>query len=283
VKVSTFRDLTVFANRSSGFLDKRLGRALAWKHAKTEEAPAPEPVPAPIEDWSPARYLIDKPMSAFAEGFRSLRTSLLYSGGVMNAKTIAVASAMPGEGKTTTSICLARVSGLSGQRVIAVDCDLRRRSLSTLVDSNPEKGLLQVLKGEIGWRSVITRDAVSSVDILPAAEGSFTPWDVFGSPAMQKLLDELAEEYDLVLLDCPPVLAVAESRIICGLVQQTVLVVRWASTPARAAFSAIEQIEQCGGLVGGIALNCVDATAPGRGAYGDVTYQSRYAGHYYQG
>ncbi len=283
VKVSSFGDLTTFANRSSGLLEKRLGRALAWSKRTTDDAPASEATPEPVEDWSPARYLVDKPMSAFAEGFRSLRTSLLYSGGVMHAKTIAVASAMPGEGKTTTSICLARVSGLSGQRVIAVDCDLRRRSLSTLVDSHPEKGLLQVLRGEVGWRNVITRDAVSSVDILPAAEGSFTPWDVFGSPAMQQLLDELADEYDLVLLDCPPVLAVAESRIICSLVQQTVLVVRWASTPARAAFSAIEQIEQCGGLVGGIALNCVDAGAPGRGAYGDVTYQSRYAGHYYQG
>jgi len=283
VKVSSFGDLTAFANRSSGFLEKRLGRALAWNKRTSDDGPAPETAPEPVEDWSPARYLVDKPMSAFAEGFRSLRTSLLYSGGVMHAKTIAVASAMPGEGKTTTSICLARVSGLSGQRVIAVDCDLRRRSLSALVDSHPDKGLLQVLKGEVNWRNVVTRDAVSAVDILPAAEGSFTPWDVFGSPAMQKLLDELAEEYDLVLLDCPPVLAVAESRIICSLVQQTVLVVRWASTPARAAYSAIEQIEQCGGLVGGIALNCVDAAAPGRGAYGDVTYQSRYAGHYYQG
>jgi polysaccharide biosynthesis transport protein len=162
-----------------------------------------------------------------------------------------------------------------------VDCDLRRRSLSALMGSSPQKGLLQVLKGETSWRDVVARDAISSVDILPAAEGSFTPWDVFGSPAMQKLLDELSEEYDLVLLDCPPVLAVAESRIICGLVQQTVLVVRWASTPARAALSAIEQIEQCGGLVGGIALNCVDADAPGRGAYGDSTYQARYAGAYY--
>lgn len=281
VKVSSFKDLTSFANRSGKLIEKRLGQVLPWRGYKAKgEATTQEPQ-HPAEDWSPARYLVDKPMSAFAEGFRSLRTSLLYSGGASHSNTIAVASAMPGEGKTTTSICLARVSGLSGQRVIAVDCDLRRRSLSALMGSSPQKGLLQVLKGETGWRDVVTRDAISSVDILPAAEGSFTPWDVFGSPAMQKLLDELSEEYDLVLLDCPPVLAVAESRIICGLVQQTVLVVRWASTPARAALSAIEQIEQCGGLVGGIALNCVDADAPGRGAYGDSTYQARYAGAYY--
>lgn len=292
VKVSSLKDLTVFASRSAGLLDRRLVSGLPWrgkrKSRKTFDAEGQnvaEDIMAERieEDWSPARYLIDKPMSAFAEGFRSLRTSLLYSGGAMQAKTVAVASAMPGEGKTTTSICLARVSGLSGQRVVAVDCDLRRRSLSNLVGAHPKDGLLQVLKGDANWRDVITRDSVSSVDILPAAEGSFTPWDVFGSPAMQTLLDELADAYDLVLLDCPPVLAVAESRIICGLVQQTVLVVRWASTPARAAFSAIEQIEQCGGLVGGVALNCVDAGAPGRGAYGDMTYQSRYAGNYYLG
>ena len=282
VKVSSLSDLTTFANRSTGLIEKRLTKIVPWRGKRGVNSDVVENAePEIIEDWSPARYLIDKPMSAFAEGFRSLRTSLLYSGGSGQAKTIAVASAMPGEGKTTTSICLARVSGLSGQRVIAVDCDLRRRSLSNIVGANPKDGLLQVLKGEVDWRQVITRDAVSSVDILPAAEGSFTPWDVFGSPAMQKLLDELAENYDLVLLDCPPVLAVAESRIICGLVQQTVLVVRWATTPARAAFSAIEQIEQCGGLVGGIALNCVDSTAPGRGAYGDSTYQARYAGAYY--
>jgi succinoglycan biosynthesis transport protein ExoP len=280
VKVSSFKDLTSFAHRSGKLIEKRLGQVLPWR-GRTADGAATEELQHPLEDLSPARYLVDKPMSAFAEGFRSLRTSLLYSGGASHSNTIAVASAMPGEGKTTTSICLARVSGLSGQRVIAVDCDLRRRSLSTLMGSSPQKGLLQVLKGETTWRDVVARDAISSVDILPAAEGSFTPWDVFGSPAMQKLLDELSEEYDLVLLDCPPVLAVAESRIICGLVQQTVLVVRWASTPARAALSAIEQIEQCGGLVGGIALNCVDSDAPGRGAYGDSTYQARYAGAYY--
>ncbi|MET0547012.1 MAG: polysaccharide biosynthesis tyrosine autokinase [Caulobacterales bacterium] len=234
------------------------------------------------EGWNPAMYLVEKPMSAFAEGLRSLRTSLLYTGLERRVKVVAVTSAMPGEGKTTTSICLTRVAGLSGQRTIVVECDLRRRSLNGVLGLKPERGILQVLRGETTWQEALIVDPYTGVHVLPAIEETFTPWDVFGSHEMRSLLDTLSEQYDMVVLDCPPVLAVAETRIICRLADETVLVVRWAQTPARAANGAIELIEQCGGNVIGIAINCVDPKAPGRGSYGDVTFQARYAGEYYQ-
>jgi capsular exopolysaccharide synthesis family protein len=211
----------------------------------------------PPAERHPSGYLVGRPMSAFTESLRVLRTVIVYSKLEMCSKVVAVTSALPDEGKTTISMCLARVAAMSGQRVCVVDCDLRKQSINDVIDIETDVGILQVLAGEAPWRSAIIRDPNSEAHVLPIAASGFTPRDVFGSDAMGKLIDELRSHYDLVILDCAPILAVAETRIVVGRADTTVLVARAGRTAIGAMRAAVAQTEAAGGNILGIALNYV--------------------------
>ena len=219
----------------------------------------------PAASQHPAGYLIERQMSAFTEALRVLRTSILYGRADQNPQVVAVTSAVPEEGKTTVSLCLARVSALSGQRVLLVDCDLRRRSLKDVLGLEPPLGLLQVLMGEADWRQAIYVDEASGMHLLPLKDSSFTPRDVFGSNGMDKLVGELRGAYDLIVLDCAPILAVAETRIIAAMADANILVARWEKTPARAVRFALQQARESGAKNAGVVLNQVDTRVPGYG------------------
>ncbi|MDX2236165.1 MAG: AAA family ATPase [Hyphomonadaceae bacterium] len=226
----------------------------------------------PPGERHPAGLIIEKPMSAFAEAFRVLRTSVLYSDLDRRTQIVAITSALPEEGKTTTALCLARIAAMSGQRTIIVDCDLRRQSLNELLDISPAQGLLQVLMGKADWRNVTGQDEASGVHVLPTASGGFTPRDIFGAEAMTWLLGELRAAYDLIILDCPPVLAVAETRVLSTRADAVVMVGRWGVTPMRALAAAIEQLPKSSARLLGIALNSIDPRVPGRSSYTDALY-----------
>lgn len=211
----------------------------------------------PPAERHPSGYLVGRPMSAFTESLRVLRTVIVYSKLDLSSKVVAVTSALPDEGKTTISMCLARVAAMSGQKVCVVDCDLRKQSINDVIDIETDVGILQVLAGEAPWRSAIVRDPNSEAHVLPIAASGFTPRDVFGSDAMGNLISELRAHYDLVILDCAPILAVAETRIVVGRADTTVLVARAGRTAIGAMRAAVAQTEGAGGNILGIALNYV--------------------------
>jgi capsular exopolysaccharide synthesis family protein len=211
----------------------------------------------PPAERHPSGYLVGRPMSAFTESLRVLRTVIVYSKLDLSSKVVAVTSALPDEGKTTISMCLARVAAMSGQRVCVVDCDLRKQSINDVIDIETDVGILQVLAGEAPWRSAIVRDPNSDAHVLPIAASGFTPRDVFGSEAMGNLIGELRAHYDLVILDCAPILAVAETRIVVGRADTTVLIARAGRTAIGAMRAAVMQTEAAGGNILGIALNYV--------------------------
>lgn len=229
---------------------------------------------------NPADYLVDKPASGFAESLRVLRTSLMHVRVDRKPKVITVTSAVPNEGKTTMALCLARISAMSGQRVVLVDCDLRRRSVSELVAASARNGLLDVLSGQADWRNAVVQDPESGAHVLPALSSRFTPQDVFASEAMTQLVLDLRAAYDLVILDSAPVLAIAETRTVATHADLAFVVVRADKTPSGATRTAIRELKQSGADVAGVALNCVDPRRPGRGTYGDNLYYS-YARSYY--
>lgn len=223
----------------------------------------------PPGERHPAGYLVARPMSAFTEALRVLRTVIVYSKIDLASKVVAVTSALPDEGKTTLSACLARVAAMSGQRVLVVDCDLRKQSISDVLDVESEVGLLQVLAGEVPWRQAIVRDQASEAHILPVSTAGFTPRDVFGTDAMKRLINELRGHYELIILDCAPILAIAETRIVVQHADSVVIVARAGRSATGAVRSAIAQTEGAGGKVLGIALNCV---LPHWQSYSDALY-----------
>ncbi len=223
----------------------------------------------PPAERHPSGYLVGRPMSAFTEALRVLRTVIVYSKLDFSVKVVAVTSALPDEGKTTISMCLARVAAMSGQRVIVVDCDLRKQSINDVIDIETDVGILQVLAGEAPWRAAVVRDPNSDAHVLPVATSGFTPRDVFGSDAMESLIGELRAHYDLVILDCAPILAVAETRILAKHADSCVIVARAGRSALGAVRTAVQQTEAAGGNVLGIALNCVQ---PHWQSYGDSLY-----------
>jgi polysaccharide biosynthesis transport protein len=215
----------------------------------------------------PSSYLLERQMSAFTEAFRVLRTTILFAAGQPKTQVVAVTSALPGEGKSTVSLCLSRVAALSGQRVLLIDCDLRRRSLKEVLDIEPPVGLLQVLAGEADWRQAVFHDEASGMSVLPLSGWGFTPKEIFGAEDMSRLLAELRTHFDLIVLDCAPVLAVAETRVAVAKADCAVMVTRWQKTPLRAVRSALQQLHDAGANIRGVALNGVDRRAPGYYSY----------------
>ncbi len=230
---------------------------------------------------SPTDYVVEKPLSVFAEGFRSLRASLLYTRLGEQVKVVAVTSSLPGEGKTTTSVCLARTAALSGQSVVIVDCDLRRRSINAFIGREIEAGLLEVLAGSAKLDDVLVKDEASGAFFLPLAPSAYTPKDVFGLPVMDKLLDSLRGRFDLVILDTAPVLAVSDTRILARKADIVCMLVRWRKTQRKAVGTSIGLLEDAGARVGGVVLTQVDVREQTKYGYGDSGYYYKQYKKYY--
>ena len=221
---------------------------------------------------APIDYVIDKPLSSFAEAFRNLRASVIYSRLGESVKVVAITSALPGEGKTTTSVCLARSAAQQGHSVILIDCDLRRRSVNRMFGAEPTKGLIEVLAGEATLDEAMTIDSVTGVRLLPLAKSSMTPKDVFGSAAMDRLLDQLRQSYDLIILDTAPVLPVADTRVLAPKADVVVFLARWRKTPQHAIEAAFRLLSGTGAHLAGVALTQVDMKLQSKYGYGDPGY-----------
>lgn len=235
----------------------------------------------PRGERNPAGYAVKKPFSAFTETYRVLRKAIFPGDAARRNVVVAVTSALPDEGKTTTAWSLARVAALSGQRVIIVDCDLRRRSLSGTLTAKPTVGLSEVIEDHSRIVEAVVLDPATGASILPAMVDDLVVNDLLGSPKMSVLLDTLRKSYDLVVLDCPPVLAVADAIAAAALADCTVLVARAGRTRAKAVRSAINQVEAAGGFVAGLALNCVQANVAGKYSFDDSLYFQAAKAKYY--
>ncbi|MDC7676456.1 GumC family protein [Asticcacaulis machinosus] len=199
-------------------------------------------------------YVLQNPSSAFAEGLRALRAAILHMapdhGGV-----IAITSPLPSEGKSTTSVCLAKIMAMSGQSVIVVECDLRRPGLSRALNRRAENGLLEVLSGDLSLEDVVLTDD-TGIDYLLAPRKNRDVTGVFEAAIMDRLLTYLRHKYDIVILDTPPVLAIDETQILAAKADQTVMLVRWSKTPLKAVRAALDKLKQ--GSIIGIALTQMD-------------------------
>lgn len=231
-------------------------------------------------DMSPPDYLLAKPLSTFAESFRKLRAAILYSKVGESVKVIAVTSSLPGEGKTTTTFSLARTLATSGANVIIVDCDLRQSAINRFLPEVPAMGLLEVLNGVCSLDQALITDQ-SGAKVLALTKSAYTPRDVLGSPAMLKLLAELRNRFDVVLLDTAPLLAIADTRILAPHADAVVMLARWKKTPVKAITAAISLLQGRGVFVAGLALTQVDMKAQTRYGYGDANYYYKSYRKYY--
>ncbi len=223
-----------------------------------------------------------RPQSQMAESYRALRTSLLLSNLGAPPKVIMVTSALPQEGKTTTSINCAVVLAQKGIRVLLIDADLRRPSIHKTLGMGPRSGLSNVLTGSSTLEQAITRSPIlPNLNILPAGTPPPNPAELLASSNMRDVLEELRGQYDHIVVDTPPTLSVTDAVVLSPRADAIVLVIRSGQTTKQALRRSRDILTQVNAKVSGVLLNAVDLSSPDYYYY--YEYQGKYARYYRDG
>jgi polysaccharide biosynthesis transport protein len=194
---------------------------------------------------------------------------------------IAITAARPSEGKTTIAIALGRSAALGGERVIVLDCDARQPSFGRLMQADGGLGIADCLLGHAELADVIQKDPLTGMDFIPAGSAEANSNALFRSEAMGKALERLRQDYELILLDAPPAVAMADARIIARTADATLLCVRWHDTPRSVVRTSLDLLEETRANVVGVAMTRVDVRAHGRSGFADAeVYHSRYGGYF---
>jgi Mrp family chromosome partitioning ATPase len=205
----------------------------------------------PPDRRSPLGSLAFQPASPFATAFRDLQSA------ITDDSLVAFIAAYPNEGATTTALCVAVSAAQQGRNVVLVDCDLRRRSLTRTLGADPESGLLEVAQHPEHWREVVDQELETGIDFIPAARLA-GPWRALSDSAgFAQVLANLKAEYDLVVLDCPPVLVSAEGAAIAQLAEKIIVVATWDATPLSALRRAMKALAARGSANTGVYINRV--------------------------
>jgi len=184
-----------------------------------------------------------------------LRTNLQFIIEEQSLQVIAVSSAHPGEGKTTTIVNLAITFANEGKRVVLIDADLRRSSLHSIFDLSNERGLSSILSKRCHTKDATRSSLIENLDIIPAGPMYPNPSELLHSPEMMELLAQLKSQYDLVLIDSPPVLVVADAKIIANRAEGVIMIVRSRKTKRSSALKAKNYLESSGVNILGFVLN----------------------------
>lgn len=214
-----------------------------------------------------SRGLLDSPGT---EAYRILRTNLLFSQGGL--RTLVVTSASPGEGKTMTAVNLSAAIARQGLRVLLMECDLRRPSLSRHFESSIGGiDLSDVLLENRPWREAIHPSGVPGLDLLLATHAVPRAAEYLAGADMKELLDQLSAQYDMVILDTSPLLVAADATVLGAIVDGVLLVVRATHTDREAVQQAMHYLDLVGARVVGTVLNDPEGSVSRYGTYYDYS------------
>ncbi|HSI39140.1 MAG TPA: polysaccharide biosynthesis tyrosine autokinase [Xanthobacteraceae bacterium] len=226
-----------------------------------------------------AAYLLAKPLSRYSESIRSLRAGIQMSDVDNPPKVIQVTSSAPNEGKTSIALSLAVSSASSGKKTVLVDCDLRRPTASSLFGLQGQPGLVELLTQTASHEGILHRDKATGVFVLPAGGRTQNPPDLLSSQRMQQLIDHLRQNFDLVVIDTPPIGPVIDAALLASIADKVLFTVRWSATSRELVQHAVDQIPGDRKICG-VALNMIDVRrAPKYGRYS--YYSSNYYNKYY--
>src|SRR6266702_2693129 len=186
------------------------------------------------------RFAVNSPFSRFAEGMRSIKLATdLGNFGTPN-KVVGITSALPNEGKSTICEALAQVIAQSGTRTLLIDGDIRNPSLTGRLTPEAEAGLVDVVLGKASWRELVWVDPQTNLHFLPCVVASrfSNSGDILASPQMEKLFQQLREQYDRIVLDLSPLAPVIDVRATGALVDSYVIVLEW----GRAKIDVVERV-----------------------------------------
>ncbi len=218
----------------------------------------------------------NRAVTSFSEAIRTLRNSILLADFDRGLRSLMITSACPGEGKTTTAAHLALAHAEQGRKTLLIDCDLRRPGIHRFFGLNGTSGVAQVVTKDVPWREALVKlEQASHLDILPAGSSVRRAAGLVGG-MLREMLKEASADYDLIVVDTPPMLGCPESLEIATSVDGVVLVALAGETERKAVSSALQTLRRLRTNVVGLVLNEVTQ------ATGDGYYYYGYYGKYYK-
>lgn len=227
------------------------------------------------KDASIESYILHKPLSPLAESYRLIRTGLLLSSAEHPPRTILVTSMGPQEGKTSTTINIARVLSQGNKKVLIIDCDLRRPRMHSVFAMQNDKGLSNFLTGNI-QENIISKIPGEEIFVIPSGTTPPNPSELVSSRKLKTLVEKMVENFDFILIDSPPVQSVADSLALTRIVDGTVLVVRAGKTTYDMLQNGLKKLKdvQCP-LLGCVLNGQKKSHTSGSYYYGYTTYYAK--------
>lgn len=222
----------------------------------------------------------NQPKSPISEAYRVLRTNIQYASIDNPIKTIVITSSGPGEGKSTTAVNLAITFVQSGNRVLLVDSDLRKPNIHRIFELDAMYGLTNILVTRDDYRNYIKKEPTYGLDIITCGAIPPNPSELLGSNQMKQLVSEFRKDYDLVILDAPPVCDVTDAALLSTIVDGTILLACLGKVEKDRLKIAKELLLKVNANIIGVVLNKSDKNSKGRSYYnysyyGEGTHKSR--------
>ncbi|MFN1512168.1 polysaccharide biosynthesis tyrosine autokinase [Vibrio owensii] len=214
----------------------------------------------------------ENPADLSIEALRGLRTSLHFA--MMEAKNnvLMISGPAPSIGKTFVSTNFAAVAAKTGQKVLLVDADMRKGYLQQCFGLTADNGLSDFLSGKIGQETVIKQTKVENLDVITRGQVPPNPSELLMHPRFVEFVEKASQEYDLVIIDTPPVLAVTDPSIVGAIAGTTLMVARFDQTTSKELEVARNRFEQSGVEVKGVILNAIEKKAASSYGYGYYNY-----------
>ena len=203
----------------------------------------------------------------FVEAYKSLRTNLEFLSSAGNCKTILITSSVPEEGKTNVAVNLAMTIAASGKRVVLVDCDLRKTTISRYLRiPRNHAGLTNVItsKDEGALAAALVRVKDSGITVLAAGTIPPNPTELLSAPMTEKIFASLQKAFDYVIVDTPPVSLVTDAAVLCRMADGVLLVVRPGVTTIQSAQLSKKNLEAVNAHILGVVMNGYNGTQSGR-------------------
>lgn len=200
--------------------------------------------------------IVSKPKGAASEAIRTLRTNLQFTFVDNDVKVLLVTSSIPGEGKSFISANLSSAFALSNMKVLLIDCDLRKGRQDKIFNIKEEKGLSNLLLDDIkNYKKYVHKTEVDNLYVLPGGIVPPNPSELLISDKNNDLLNLLKKEYDLIILDCPPVNAVTDALALSSLADEVVIVSAYKKTPMDLLITTKKLLENSGAKIAGVVVN----------------------------
>ena len=219
---------------------------------------------------------LDNPADLAIEAIRSLRTSLHFAMMESKNNVLMISGASPNAGKTFISSNLAAVMALAGQKVLFIDADMRKGYAHKLFGTEQVNGLSDILSGKGTVEKIISKVPNAGFDYIPRGQVPPNPAELLMHPRFEALLDDLSKNYDLVIVDTPPILAVTDAAIIGRYAGTTLIVARFEKDTVKEITVSVKRFEQSGTIVKGCILNGIIKKASSYYGYGYSHYGYSY-------